>query len=190
MLHYSASGGTDKSALAIVTVDSPRIILSIDPLAALLDFAIAPFKNASADSAEGDAPLDNDDDVKPQAPQTALAFRIEVANATVVVLASDTDPKTQAIQLSIREVIMSQQVGNQTKVLVNNRLSLPSKLISLECRSAEWISQLSASDSSMISTLLCLLMLAGQAGRLIRRQPSTSIYPRLSFSVPLTVISC
>lgn len=111
MLHYSVSGGTTKSALAIVTVDSPRIILSIDPMAALLDFALAPFKNAPVDDTEEDALVEGDDEQKPNAAQTALAFRIEVVNATVVVLASDTDPMSQAIQLSIREVIMSQQVS-------------------------------------------------------------------------------
>lgn len=109
MLHYSVSGGTDKSALAIVTVDSPRVILAVDPIAALLDFALAPFKNTVVVD-DGDAEPEITDQQEPQPARTALAFRVEVVNATVVVLANDTDPKTQAIQLSIREIIMSQQV--------------------------------------------------------------------------------
>ncbi|PWN25799.1 DUF1162-domain-containing protein [Jaminaea rosea] len=44
MVSFTMSGDpSDRSALALVTVDSPKIIFSLDPLFALLEFAMAPF---------------------------------------------------------------------------------------------------------------------------------------------------
>lgn len=38
MVHYSKSGGTEQSSLALVTIDSPKIIFSVDPLFALTEY--------------------------------------------------------------------------------------------------------------------------------------------------------
>lgn len=111
MVQYTKSGGSDPAALAIVTVDSPRFTLAVDPLAALLEFAVSPFKN----SAEPDASTTQDRDdgepaqQTPQGGQGGLAFRVEIVQSTVIVVADDTNPKTQAIQLSIKEVLLSRQ---------------------------------------------------------------------------------
>ncbi|WVR05901.1 hypothetical protein IAU60_002927 [Kwoniella sp. DSM 27419] len=109
MIQYTVAGGTDPAALAIVTVDSPRFILAVDPLAALLEFAISPFKKTGEQdvSTVEDGTVDDIDEGPKQA--GGLAFRIEVIAATVIVVADDTNAKTQAIQLNIREVILSQQ---------------------------------------------------------------------------------
>ena len=111
MVQYTTSGGSDKSALAIVTIDSPRFILAVDPLAALLDFAISPFKK-SVDEIPAQ-PIDNQEAEDPIEGPTkssgSLSFRVEIVELTVIVLAEDTSPKTQAIQLSIKEVLLSQQ---------------------------------------------------------------------------------
>lgn len=105
------SGGTDKSSTAIVTIDSPRFILAVDPLAALLEFAVSPFKKSA------DEPATTSDDHHEAAEPTegpvstagSLAFRVEIVEATVIVLADDSNAKSQAIQLSIKEVLLSQQ---------------------------------------------------------------------------------
>jgi vacuolar protein sorting-associated protein 13A/C len=109
MLQYTKSGGADGSALAIATVDSPRFILAVDPLAALLEFAISPFKK-SADAEPEPLPEEPQDLVEGPAKQSgALAFRVEIISATVIVLANDADQRSQAIQLEIKEVLLSQQ---------------------------------------------------------------------------------
>jgi vacuolar protein sorting-associated protein 13A/C len=109
MLQYTKSGGADGSALAIATVDSPRFILAVDPLAALLAFAISPFKK-SADAEPEPSPEEPQDLVEGPAKQSgALAFRVEIISATVIVLANDADQRSQAIQLEIKEVLLSQQ---------------------------------------------------------------------------------
>ncbi|WWD17860.1 hypothetical protein CI109_102304 [Kwoniella shandongensis] len=108
MLQYTMAGGTDQSALAIVTIDSPRFILAVDPLAALLEFAVSPFKKPAQPGASvPDAQIEEIEEGPKQS--GALAFRVEIIAATVIVIADDTNPKTQAIQLSIKEVLLSQQ---------------------------------------------------------------------------------
>jgi vacuolar protein sorting-associated protein 13A/C len=110
MLQYTKSGGIDQSALAIATIDSPRLILAVEPLAALLEFALSPYKqsptssdNKTTDAAEGE-PIEG-----PSKQSGALAFRVEMVDATVIVVANDSDSRSQAIQLSIKEVLLSQQ---------------------------------------------------------------------------------
>lgn len=109
MVQYTMAGGKDKSALAIITIDSPRFILAVDPLAALLEFAMSPFKK-SAEQAEQPAQKEEID--APEGPtekKGSLALRVEIIDSTVIVLADDADSRSQAIQLNIKEVLLSQQ---------------------------------------------------------------------------------
>jgi vacuolar protein sorting-associated protein 13A/C len=108
MVQYTTSGGSDSSALAIVTVDSPKFILAVEPLAALLEFATAPFKLDTADAPQQaeDAPAERGE--KDNTPST-LAFRVNIVHATILVLADDSDPKSQVIELSVKEILLSQQ---------------------------------------------------------------------------------
>ncbi|EIW72804.1 hypothetical protein TREMEDRAFT_25659 [Tremella mesenterica DSM 1558] len=108
MLQYTRSGGKDPSALAVVQIDSPRFILAVDPLAALLEFAVSPFKTQTDSRPEPELE-DEEEDIKESPNPNSLAFRVEIVDSTVIVLASDSDPRTQAIQLGIKEVIVSQQ---------------------------------------------------------------------------------
>ncbi|KAL7419546.1 Vacuolar protein sorting-associated protein 13 [Cryptotrichosporon argae] len=115
MLQYTKAGGANPSAVAVVTIDSPRFILAVDPLIALLEFAVSPFKKAADPDAP--PPEENDDNiVEGPSPKSALSFRVEIVHATVIVLASDTDPRSQAIQLSIKEVLLTQQSVMALKV--------------------------------------------------------------------------
>lgn len=108
MVQYTMSGGNDKSALAIVTVDSPRLILAVDPLAALLEFAMSPFKKAPENQQQAHV-----EEIEaregPAERKGSLAIRMEIIDSTVIVLANDSDPRSQAIQLNIKEVLLSQQ---------------------------------------------------------------------------------
>ncbi len=111
MVQYTMSGGSDKFATALVTIDSPRFILAVDPLAALLEFAISPFKK-SADAFPAQSVEHHEADAPEEGPANtagSLSFRVEIVESTVIVLADDTNPKSQAIQLQIKEVLLSQQ---------------------------------------------------------------------------------
>ena len=111
MMQYTKSGGPDGSALAIVTVDSPKIILSVDPLASLLEFAVSPFKTEDNAPPTHEQPevevVELDEEVSPK--PASLSFRVEVIQSTIMVLADDADPKSQAIQLHVKEILLSQQ---------------------------------------------------------------------------------
>lgn len=113
MVQYTMSGGNDNASLAIVTIDSPKFILAIEPLAALLEFALAPFKAAPGEEQqpnEEEQHLASLEPVEgPTSTSSGMAFRVNIVHATVTVLANDSDPKSQAIELSINEILLSQQ---------------------------------------------------------------------------------
>lgn len=107
MVQYTKA--QDQSALAMVTIDSPRFILAVEPLAALLEFAVAPFKNTEPPLPEEEPTIDGQTQlVQAQPKPNSLSFRIDIVNSTVIVLADDTDQRTQAIQLAIKEILVSQ----------------------------------------------------------------------------------
>lgn len=119
MVLYTTAGGSDGSASAVVSIDSPKIIFAIEPVFALLDFLTSAFPQTE--------PLDDDDDsgngqvvqhrsetTTSSAPtQTALSLRLDLHEVSISILEKDDDPNSQAIQLSIKEVLMSQQVRQQ-----------------------------------------------------------------------------
>ena len=113
LVHYTKSGGADQAALAIVTVDSPKIILAADPLYALVEFFMSAFPPADpADVPEFEPIPETDDDDKPVPTTPAaspLAFRVEVISSTILILASDSQSDSQAIQLTVEQLLMSQQ---------------------------------------------------------------------------------
>jgi vacuolar protein sorting-associated protein 13A/C len=110
MVQYTQSGGSVKSSLAIVTVDSPRFTLAVEPLAALLEFAVSPFKKAATEEDPATDPQVVEEPIEgPSDSRSSLAFRVEIIDSTVIVVADDTNLKSQAIQLSIKEVLVSQQ---------------------------------------------------------------------------------
>ena len=113
MVLYTTSGGTNSSSLVIVTVDSPKIIFSVDPVFSLLDF----FSNAP--EFEVTKPLGTNSvhmvantstpDFTSQ--RNSVDFRIDLHDVIISVLENDTMAETQAIQLSIKQVLISQQVS-------------------------------------------------------------------------------
>lgn len=109
MLQYTSSGGENASSLVIVTVDSPKFILAVEPLAALLEFAIAPFKKSTPEQGTIEANQVTEIEEGPAATSGSMAIRLNIVHATVTVIADDSDPRSQAIQLSIKEILLSQQ---------------------------------------------------------------------------------
>lgn len=115
MLLYSATSGPAGTALAVVTVDSPQIIFSMDPVFALLEFFTS---RAAVDSPspESTGPIISQSEL-PTEPQRTLDFRIDLHDVAISVLENDQDPNTQAIKLSVKQVLISQQVRNQAEFL-------------------------------------------------------------------------
>lgn len=115
MVLYTMSGGTNGSAVAVVTVDSPQIIFAIDPVFALYNFFLSAFQN---DSDGGIEELDqravkDSRAVNPaqKSESQPLDFRVDLHDVSVSVLENDSDPDSQAIQLLVKQIFLSQQVS-------------------------------------------------------------------------------
>ncbi|KAG8839337.1 hypothetical protein FRB91_007045, partial [Serendipita sp. 411] len=116
MVLFTMTGGKESSSLAIVTIESPKLLFTLDPLFALGNFFSSAF--VSAPSSTPDAAtvtaMTTKSKAAPESPpvreDSTLAFRIDLNDVSVTLLESDTDINSQAVQLSIRQLMMSQQV--------------------------------------------------------------------------------
>ncbi|KXN90021.1 Vacuolar protein sorting-associated protein 13 [Leucoagaricus sp. SymC.cos] len=109
MILYSVTGGSTGTALAVITIDSPQIIFSIGPVFALLDFfAVATEKEPKA-STQGSASEGTLDVAPGEVGGKTLDFRLDLHDVAICVLENDQDPNTQAIRLSIQQLLISQQ---------------------------------------------------------------------------------
>jgi len=130
MASVSISGGEEKNLIALLTVDSPRVILALDYL-----FAVMSFVNAGLAQ---DAPLvveeENEDSAEEEADDETLAtqslakrstsgkvqempaesgmsisYRVNVVDAQVVLIANPAISNSEAIVLGTKQVLVSQQ---------------------------------------------------------------------------------
>lgn len=110
MINFTQSGGSDKSAFANVTIDSPKVIFSLDPVFALLDFATSAFPSTPTKAPVlGDVPEDEQiSEVSPPSTST-FAFRVNVVSPTIVLLDNPERSDSEAVILSISQVQMAKQ---------------------------------------------------------------------------------
>jgi vacuolar protein sorting-associated protein 13A/C len=108
MILYTISGGNN-SSLAILTVDSPQIIFAVEPVIALLHFFTNAFvsKETLALPEAGFSAQNEVNDYEP----SHLDFRVDLHDVSVSILENDADPGSQAIRLSINQILLSQQVS-------------------------------------------------------------------------------
>ncbi|GAB1518861.1 Vacuolar protein sorting-associated protein 13 [Rhizoctonia solani] len=107
MILYSTSGGPNPSSRAIVTIDSPKIIFSMDPVFALVDFFSSPYANPEVTNEENAGAQIEEVDTGAQTSE--LAYRVDIHDLSVNILENDADPHSQAIHLTVKEVSTSQQ---------------------------------------------------------------------------------
>lgn len=108
MILFTMSGGTDSSALAVVTVDSPQIIFSMEPVFALSNYFLSAFRSEETEQT-GETTGPGPDPV--QTSQTQIHFRFDLYDASVILLENDQDSNTQAIRLTLKQLSLSQQVS-------------------------------------------------------------------------------
>jgi vacuolar protein sorting-associated protein 13A/C len=135
MVLYTSSGvGGSLSSVIIVTIDSPKILFALDPMFALLAFLTSAFPSPSTPE-NGETMPGITGSVERQTPPTdaVTAFRLDLHDVSITVLESDQQANSQAIQLSIKRVLMSQQVCLvlQTPML---SICMPLILTILACR--------------------------------------------------------
>ncbi|KWU46731.1 hypothetical protein RHOSPDRAFT_14825 [Rhodotorula sp. JG-1b] len=112
MIHYSQASGLDRSSIANVTIDSPKIIFSLDPVFAMLDYFMSPFSNSPAGPPEIDPALleaDEQELAPASAPAAEFAWRVNVVSPTIILLENPAKSDSEAVVLSISQLQMSQQ---------------------------------------------------------------------------------
>ena len=111
MLLYTASGGPNSQNVAILTVDSPEVIFAVDPVIALLEFFTSAFSTQSKqDALEGETEAVANPDMQSAGSGGSLDFRLDLHDVSVSILEDDTRADSQAIRLSVKQLLISQQV--------------------------------------------------------------------------------
>jgi len=128
MASVTISGGQERNLIALLTIDSPRIILALDYLFALQAFVNAGLATDEPSAIEEELEIedtDSDDEImspdgsrlleKPQAsPASAeagmnISFRVNLVDAQVVLLANPALASSEAIVLGTKQVLVSKQ---------------------------------------------------------------------------------
>ncbi|KAK2461917.1 hypothetical protein APHAL10511_006380 [Amanita phalloides] len=102
---YTASGDDNRASLAILTIETPRIIFAVDPVIALLEFFTSPFQDMTS---MGQNHPDSENNAS-RVNGGTIEYRIDLHDASISVLENDADPESQAIELTISQVLLSQQ---------------------------------------------------------------------------------
>ncbi|EXX73461.1 Vps13p [Rhizophagus irregularis DAOM 197198w] len=120
----SISGVTERSIVAIVTVDSPRIILTLDHLFATRNYFMSAFEGSKTNQAVSQSQQESKSIKSPQSnvpslpprpttaqPQvtTSLNYRVNVTSAEIILLANPDLANTEAIVLSANQIVVTQQ---------------------------------------------------------------------------------
>lgn len=132
MASVSISGGKDRHLIAMLTVDSPRVILAMDYLFAVQSFVNTAFPaeepleventlgDISPEVDESDSGIstpisqnvtkaqENLEDPEQSNPM-GMSFRINVVDAQVILIANPTISNSEAIVLGTKQVLLSQQ---------------------------------------------------------------------------------
>jgi vacuolar protein sorting-associated protein 13A/C len=131
MASVSISGGEEKNLIALLTVDSPRVILALDYLFAVLSFVNAGLAQDEPlvveEEKEDSTEEEEDDDAslatqglskrsasgqpeeKPAESGMSIAYRVNVVDAQVVLIANPAISNSEAIVLGTKQVLISQQ---------------------------------------------------------------------------------
>ena len=133
MASVSISGGEDKSLIALLTIDSPRIILALDYLFAVLNFVNMGLARdeplvveeaseeesksgedddaASVDEQEVDEPTKQSgaDTEQKQGGGMSISYRVNIVDAQVMLIANPAINNSEAIVLGTKQVLVSQQ---------------------------------------------------------------------------------
>ena len=117
ILNYTRTPDPESHALMVVTVDSPKLIFSLDPLFALIHFVNAGMPRDSEVAEEDSAPeiaaqteaQRGADATAPYSAESSFSFRVNVIEPRILLLSSPERSDSQAIVLLMRQVVLSQQ---------------------------------------------------------------------------------
>ncbi|KAF3008444.1 hypothetical protein E8E13_003289 [Curvularia kusanoi] len=128
MASVSISGGKERNLIALLTIDSPRIILALDylfDLQAFVNAGLATDEPLDIEEETADEDTDSEDELvsqdgaktlqKPDAPTEqaqdgmSMSFRVNLVDAQVVLIANPALANSEAIVLGTKQVLVSKQ---------------------------------------------------------------------------------
>ncbi|PNY25073.1 Vacuolar protein sorting-associated protein 13 [Tolypocladium capitatum] len=138
MASVTMSGGKERSLIAMATIDSPRVIFALDYLFAIQKFATEGLTVTDTspmdDESVTETPEESDADsmqvtftgAKPERPKSqvsrrpaefdskeqpamSMAFRVNLVDAQVILIANPLSSSSEAIVLNVRQMLLSQQ---------------------------------------------------------------------------------
>ncbi|KAL9632336.1 MAG: hypothetical protein Q9204_003838 [Flavoplaca sp. TL-2023a] len=139
MASLTISGGQNRHMIAMLTIDSPRVIFAMDYLFAVRAFANTAFAPEEAETVATDSddstdpdeqesgvstPVDDSSQVAKEKPQEeiskessmTMSFRVNVVDAQVILIANPTISNSEAIVLGTKQVLLSQQNASTLQV--------------------------------------------------------------------------
>ena len=135
MASVTISGGKDRHLIAMLTIDSPRVIFALDYIFALQAFVNSAFpteeppqieensNDGGTDSgittpAEQEQPISKpkSDDEAPEEGSMNMSFRINVVEAQMILIANPTINNSEAIVLGTEQVLISKQNASTLQV--------------------------------------------------------------------------
>lgn len=139
MASVTISGGAERNLIAMVAIDSPRIIFALDYLFAIRDFVMAGLtvdeppvseqlatineeeeEDSDANSVlstaainpnakkQAQTPVDTEEN-KAEASSMSIAFRANIVDAQIILIANPLSASSEAIVLGTKQVLMAQQ---------------------------------------------------------------------------------
>lgn len=115
MLLYTLSSGRESRSVAILTIDSPEVIFAVDPVIALLDFFTSAF-TTEADQGEVEHQDVASRETQTTATSSSIDFRVDLHDVSVSILEDDANAESQAIRLTVKQLLISQQVHSRPDV--------------------------------------------------------------------------
>ena len=139
MASVTISGGKERNLIAMATIDSPRVIFALDYLFAIQKFATegltvddtspmddeesaietpdesdadslqVTFTGAKSERSKSEVSRQPSEPGSKDQPTMTVAFRINLVDAQVILIANPLSPSSEAIVLSIRQMLLSQQ---------------------------------------------------------------------------------
>lgn len=137
MILYSASGGTDPSSMAVLTVDSPQVIFAVEPVIGLLEFFTSAFDQG--DESDQDHPEANTEDSTVSTSTSKFNVRLDLHDLSVSILEDDTSLDSRAIRLAIKTISLSYQVGRCYLEFANKTNQVTGNTC-IECRTTRHVS--------------------------------------------------
>lgn len=139
MANLTISGGKDRHLIAMLTIDSPRVIFAMDYLFAVQAFANTAFavdeaaavpepsedaSNSEDEESGNTTPADGGPEPAQSKPQDEsikegsmnMSFRVNVVDAQVILIANPTISNSEAIVLGTKQVLLSQQNASTLQV--------------------------------------------------------------------------